>query len=35
MERVLTRNIANDPKPINIIAYEANEGYQGLKKSIF
>ena len=34
MERVLTRNIANDPKPINLMAYEANEGYQGLKKAI-
>ncbi len=34
MERVLTRNIADDPIPINLATYEANEGYEGLKKAL-
>ena len=34
MEKVLTRNIADDPIPINLATYEANEGYEGLKKAL-
>ncbi len=34
MEKVLTRNIADDPVPTDMAAYEANGGYQGLKKAM-
>jgi len=32
MEKVLTRNIGVDQKPTDLKAYEANGGYQGLRK---
>ncbi len=32
MEKVLTRNIGLDQKPTDLKAYEANGGYQGLRK---
>ena len=34
MEKVLTRNIGLDQKPTNLQAYEANGGYQGLRKAL-
>ena len=34
MEKVLTRNIGENPVPTNMAAYEANGGYQGLKKAM-
>ncbi|MGB2359760.1 MAG: NADH-quinone oxidoreductase subunit NuoF [Porticoccaceae bacterium] len=34
MEKVLTRNIGVDQKPTDLKAYEANGGYQGLRKAM-
>jgi NADH-quinone oxidoreductase subunit F len=34
MEKVLTRNIGVDHKPTDLKAYEANGGYQGLRKAM-
>lgn len=34
MEKVLTRNIGLEQKPTDLKAYEANGGYQGLRKAI-
>ncbi|MFT7128660.1 MAG: NADH-quinone oxidoreductase subunit F [Gammaproteobacteria bacterium] len=34
MEKVLTRNISENPTPTDMKAYEANGGYQGLKKAM-
>lgn len=33
-EKVLTRNIGPNPVPTNLAAYEANGGYQGLRKAM-
>ena len=34
MEKVLTRNIGSDQKPTDMVAYEANGGYAGLRKAM-
>ena len=34
MEKVLTRNIGLEQTPTDLKAYEANGGYQGLRKAI-
>ena len=34
MEKVLTRNIGSDLQPTDLKAYEANGGYQGLRKAL-
>ena len=34
MEKVLTRNIGPDLQPTDLKAYEANGGYQGLRKAL-